>query len=213
MNTLESPKESTFDHQLIIDKITRIHRDKQINEGDIIDWVSECETDYLQDVENMIGYAGIELTVKNYKALLPCNIYRILKVYTSRYDKNSDVPFNRSGRWLYFNTDMKKDKVYIDFYGIRIDENGYPVVMEGHVPALVAFCVHNLYYEDWIQNKLDNSKWMFIYEDMVNKVRDTRNSLRNVTIEELNKLHFIQFNMVPKIGTMNFVIDQPNSKF
>ena len=200
-------------YQTILDSITRIHRNKPINEGDIIEWVSECETDHIQDVENMIGYSGLRLEVRNKKALLPCNVYRILKVYTSKTDRNSDVNYVQVKRWLNMPSNYDKDYVYVDFYGLRIDENGMPQIMDGHLPALQAFCVHNMYYEDWLLGKIDNSRWMFIYEDMVNKVRDVRNSLRNVNFEDLNKLHFIQFNMVPKIGTMQFSIDDVDNHF
>jgi hypothetical protein len=200
-------------YQTIVDRITRIHRNKPINEGDIIEWVSECETDYIQDVENMIGYSGLRLEVKNKRALLPCNVYRILKVYTDRKDRTSDVNYIHVKRWINLPGNYDKDYIYLDYYGLRIDENGLPEVAEGHLPALVAFCIHYMYYEDWIAGKIDGSRWQFIYEDMVNKVRDVANGFRNINLEDLNSLHYIQFNMVPKIGTMQFSIDDVDTHF
>jgi len=202
-----------MNHQTIIDRITRIHRNKPINEGDIIEWVSECEVDYIQDVDNMIGYSGLRLSVVNKKALLPCNVYRILKVYSDRNYRTSDVNFRKVNQWLHFPSTYNYDYMYIDFFGLRIDESGYPEIPDGHIPALVAFCVHNLYYEDFLQKNIDATRWQFIHQDMVNKLADIGNSMRNMTLEDINSLHYIQYNMVPKIGTMDFIVNDSNSHF
>jgi len=213
MNTSNLIPEPTFNHDTIIDRISRVHKKKLINKGDIIEWASECETDYIEDVHNMVGYAGIKLPVKNHRTFLPCNVYRILKLYSSRGNKESDVPFQRTGRWLYLSQKLNVDFVYIDFYGLQIGSDGIPLIMEGHMQAVEAFCVEKLYYEDFLTEKMSESRWNAIHQDCVNKLRETTGSFRNYTKEDLNKLHFIQYNLVPKIGTMEFSIDDLNTHF
>ena len=197
----------------ILDKITRVHKHKQVNEGDIVEWVAECETDYLQDIDHMIGYIGIGLFVRNGRAKLPCNVYRIFSVYTRRGDRGSQVRFRKVGQWLYFDQPCKFHTVYIDFAGIRVDEAGYPVVNPAHLQALEAFCVYKLYYEDFILQKISGMAWGEIKEDMINKCRETAYDFRDMTLEDFNHLHFIQYNMVPKIGGMQLSQDDVNVHF
>ena len=197
----------------IMDMIARVHKNKQINEGDIVEWVAECETDYLQDIDNMIGFSGIGLTVTRGKALMPCNVYRVMTVYTQRGNRGTQPPFRRVGRWLYFNNDFVAPMVYIDYYGVRVDESGYPVVMESHKQALEAFCVYKLYYEDFLLGKMQGMAWGVIQEDMINKCRETIYDFRRFTQEDLNQLHYIQYNMVPKIGLMELPMDNVNTHF
>lgn len=212
MNTEKSVQENPeYNYLTIVDRISRTHRSKEINEGDILEWSSECEREHLQDVDNMIGYAGIELTVKNRKALIPCNVYRILSVYSKRGDISSKVPFRKVGLWLHFNSTYTSSKVYIDFYGIRLDSDGLPVIPEEHLYAVENFCIEKMYYEDFLLQKLSSDRYQVIYEKMVNSLRDARTSMRNMTLDDLNSLHFIQYNMIPKIGSMDFVTNDLNT--
>lgn len=193
-------------YMTIYDMLSRVHKKKQINQGDIAEWAAECETEWIADIDNMIGYSGIAVKMLGRRALIPCNVYRIVKVYTDRNNRNSEINFTRTGR--YINFDKTYQQVYIDYFGIIVDEDGYPVILPGHMQAIEAFCVHKLYYEDYLNNEMDHNRWAYITEDMKNKMADAKGSIRAFTFEDLNSLNYIRYSMVPKIGTMDFMINQ-----
>ena len=103
-------------------RLTSLFPSKIIQEENIIAWCAECETEWCGDVESMVTYTKHEMSVSNYQAQLPCHVYRILDVYTDPTDPNSVVPYYNNGAYLVFNSTMTEDTVYMNYYGIAIDQ-------------------------------------------------------------------------------------------
>ena len=184
-------------------KLSRKHKTKDFSYDDIVEWCAEEETDYIGDVDGMYKYLQVKLVVSNYMAKLPCNIYRVLDVYTTLGDSNSREPYNHSGAYINFNSDYLLDYVYIDYYGTPIDEEtGEPLILKGHEQACEAFCVYNVYYEDFLTGKLNGNAWGFIVDEWRAKTDASTGGFRHYDRQKLNDMNIILGNMVPKIGNL-----------
>ena len=50
---MNQDNETLNQYYSILSMLTRVHHTKRFQIGDIIEWCAECETEYLQDVDNM----------------------------------------------------------------------------------------------------------------------------------------------------------------
>jgi len=86
--------------ETILSMLSSYIKKKEVDINDIIEWCAECEITVLGDVEQMHKYFMIPITVTNYKALLPCNVYRLLDVFDcgdnriNHYNDGSHLVFN-----------------------------------------------------------------------------------------------------------------------
>lgn len=150
---------------------------KPIDEMDIALWCSECEIEHIGDVDKFQHITEYELSVSNYKALLPCDVYRILNVYT---DSKYEVPNKHDGAYLLFDPSMKETTLYLDYYGIASDpDTGFPLIKKGHEAACEAYCLTSIYYEDFINGNIDGQRWGFMVQDRDNKIGGARGSIRH----------------------------------
>lgn len=184
----------------IFDRLARTFPEKNIQESDIIAWCAECETEWIGDIEAMTLYAKVPLTVTSLQALLPCNVYRILDVFTDEANPNSVVPYYNNGAYLIFNSDMTETTVYITYYGITIDQDtGYPLIKQGHEQACEAFCTFKLYYSDWMVGKIDNGKFSYIEQQKNLQIDAAKYDMRNMDRQRLRNIRTIMANIKPQL--------------
>ena len=184
----------------IFERLTRTFPEKNIQESDIIAWCAECETEWIGDIEAMTQYTKKALTVSNLQALLPCNVYRILDVYTDPTNPNSVIPYYNNGAYLIFGSDVTETTVYINYHGITIDQDtGYPLIKQGHEQACEAFCLWKLSYSDWMTNRIDNSKFAYIEEQKNLQIDAAKYDMRNFDRQRLRNIRTIMANMRPQL--------------
>lgn len=185
-------------------RLSRVHTNKKFSPSEVVEWASEVETDILGDVEGMHHYMRVPLHVYNLTALLPCNTYRLLDVFTGvdkriEYSVQGDYIAFSSGQT--FSKDEKNhDVVYINYEGIAIGEDGYPLIRKGHELAVEAYCTWKVYYEDFLTGKLDGQRWSFINQQKEQELNAATNGFRHWDNKDLERIHMIKMNMIPKIG-------------
>ena len=190
------------DHKEIASRLARIHKNKIFYEDDILEWCQECETDYVGDVDNMFKYLQVGLTVINSLAKAPCNIFRVMEIYSDPDNNNSKVQNNYDGKYFNLGSDYAYDYVYINYYGTPIDElTGVPLIVRGHEAACEAYCVYQMYYEDILTDKISIDAKDRITNDMINKTRACRGDFRHITRQDLEKVIIIRHSMITQIGT------------
>ena len=198
-------------------QLSRVHKHKMqgISYGDIIEWCAEVETDYLGDVEYMAKHQAVECKVdfKNKMALQPCNLYRTLDV-CSDINMTNRIPYVDNGTYYFFDdtqTFAKNDHdeyvVYVNYYGIPTDDDGFPLIKKGHAQACYAFCVKKLYEEDFYMGKLQANVWGDILQELENQLAAAKNSFRHVSRNELEKYNAIISNMIPRLGEISTNLD------
>jgi hypothetical protein len=97
--------------------------------------------------------------------------------------------------------------------GVMVDQDtGYPLIKKGHELACEAYCVYKMYYEDWLTNKIDTSRWSFIVDTMRNLVDASSNGLRHKDRKDLEKINRIHGQIFMRPGYMTLYDFQFNKK-
>tara|TARA_R110002020_G_scaffold90584_6_gene220642 strand:+ start:1516 stop:2169 length:654 start_codon:yes stop_codon:yes gene_type:complete len=184
-------------------RIARNNKSLEFDKYDIAEWCAECEVDEIAMYENFKIHRGVQITVKKNIAELPCNVYRLLNVFRNKcsvpdyeLDGNAILRFNKGSKNRVHEPEYK---VEIDYMGIAVDEDGLPLILEGHQEACYWYCLNKLYFEDYLNNRIDNNRWMYIVDRLGHYVSKSKSSFRYVTRDDMNEVNFILSNMVRSI--------------
>jgi len=169
-----------FKAEKIFARLSKIHKQKMtpIDIGTIIEWCAEIEIEVIGNWAQFERYDKYEITVGDGKALLPCNIYRILDVYDA--NEMRIMRYKNNGAYISFSdfggSIPDGSKLYINYSGIPVDpETNYPLFLRGHEQALFHGCVVNLYQEDFSMGKMRGDA----YQEMVGSYEIALNSCNN----------------------------------
>jgi hypothetical protein len=150
-----------FTAEKIFARLAKVYKSKMqgTDIGTIIEWCAEIELEVLGNWQQFVRYDKYEITVVDGKALLPCNIYRLLDVVDGSEIRMMN--YHNNGAYLSFseyddNVPSDGSSIYINFLGIAIDpETGYPLLLRGHEQALYWGCAVKLHEEEFSQGKLN----------------------------------------------------------
>ena len=181
-------------------------KSKNWNIGDIRTWCSVVETRYVKDIETMAEFEEIDLTVDNGMVLLPCNIFRILDVYKS---ENEILEYKNNGSYLYdFKINGHKanyvdgTKLYIDYRGVNVDNNGEILIVKGHEEACKTYCKLQMFEEDAAFGRFDKSMFAMWKEEFSGQFKAARYNIQHKSRLKIDNLTVIRGNMIPKIGDL-----------
>ena len=187
---------------IVLANLGKTHKKINWNAYDVLEWCMQIETEMIADVDSMAEYIDVKLKVTNKQAPVPCNVHRILDVYTNPSQPSSKVSYYNTGAYLNFNSDFNADYVYISYYGTTIDlESGVPLILRTHIKACEAYCVQQAYYEKYLNNEINGQQWSVID----NRVSEGCNiaitqGVRFKDRQSLTNLNVIKGNMLTKIG-------------
>lgn len=182
-------------------RIARNVKGKEFDIYDVAEWCGECETDEFGEYEGFAKYWGVEIMVKHNKAYLPCNVYRVLSVHRNK----CSVPnYDWDGAYLRFNFDdpatfNAEYKIQVDYLGIKVDDMGLPMILEGHEEACYWYCLTKIYFEDYMTGIVPENRFMFLQDRMGHYVNKAKGSMRHTTRDDMNEIQMIMHNIVPKV--------------
>lgn len=182
-------------------RIARNVKGKEFDIYDIAEWCAECETDEIGMYEGFAKFRSVVLPVKHNKAFMPCNVYRLLSVHKN----NCAVPkYHWDGAYLRFNFDdpstfNSEYTVEIDYLGIMVDDEGLPLILDGHQEACFWYIMTKLYFEDYMNKLVDESRYMFLQDRLGHYVTQAKGSFRYVSRDDMNEIQRIMHNLVPKV--------------
>lgn len=183
------------DHVEIMARIARIHKHKELNEDDILEWCAECCIEYIQDSSYYVEYNSVRLPVVNRVVEIPCYLHKIHDVYYAITNPNSVVKYIHNGSYLFLEENYKKDYVYLNFWGLPINpDTKYPMILKGHEQACQAFCIKNIYYEDFLTGKIDGQRWGFIESEFEKQIQTSRSGMKYFDNEDMRQQNLIQGN-------------------
>lgn len=194
---------------IILANLSRTFKRVNWDINDIREWCMQLETEMIADVDSMWTFVDIKLKVTNKQAPLPCNVHRILDVYTNPNDPTSKVSYFNSGAYLNFNSDFTGDYIYITYYGTTIDvESGEPLILRTHIKACEAYCVQQKYLEKYLNNEINGQQWSVIDQRVTEgcNIAITQ-GVRFKDRQDLVNLNVIKGNMVTRIGVTNLYKD------
>jgi len=189
-------------HHVIAARISRAWKDKTVNLDDIMEWCAEVEVSYMKDVDKMVQFYQVDLTVDtdNHIATLPCNVHRILDVYSDPNNSESAVNYYNDGVKLILNENYTQADVYINYVGQPISDEGEPLIIKGHENACETFCLIRLFEAESTKGQFPPQKIAEWSDKFSNQMTAARNDMRHFGRDYFMKLNIIKGNMVPKIG-------------
>lgn len=188
----------------IFARLSQKIKTKSFDIEDIVQWCAECTVEVIGAPIAMRNYNKLKLRVTQNKALLPCNVYRLLDVfssanhrYKSYYNDGSHIVFNSTQR---FENDGESDFIYINYLGIAVDsKTGYPYILRGHEIACESYCVKQLYREDFYNGKISHAVWTDITDECSIQCAAANNGIRHESNDDMRNVLLQFYNMVPRM--------------
>lgn len=194
-----------FKVEKIFARLAGIYKKKmnEVSIGTIAEWCAEIEVEVLGHYSQFIRYDKHEITVVDGKALLPCNIHRLLDVYNS--SNTRIMRYHNNGVYISFSeyggSVADGSTLYINYKGIPIDsETGFPLFLRGHEQACYTGCVLRLHEEDYSMGKMRGD----VYETMQTKyevaLRSANTGFRHVSRNDMKDYLAVVCNAIQKVN-------------
>jgi len=181
-------------------------RDKDFNIDEVVQWCAECTIEVIGSPVAMYNYQKVALKVRENLALLPCNVYRLLDVFSNgdrRYSnyQNDGVHLIFSSNFVPVDIDKDGDRViFINYRGIAVDnKTGYPLILKGHEIACISYCKWKLYELDYMNNRIDQNRWNYIVMQKQDQCQAANNGIRHETNDDMRRMLTVTWNMIPKL--------------
>ena len=199
----------------ILKRINLDHPNKQTSIAQIENWCIRCERDILgvNNLDDMPYYEGLEIAVNNRIASLPSSVLRIMDVYTNPDSKDTSyIDFfvgmqptpsiaAYTGESIILPQDNTSNPIYINYYGLHYNDDGYVMLLREHDLALQAYCVYMLYWEDMANGKISQ---LMAQDIIMTKNHEmaaaTYTKQTNKSKQYYMNLMKIRGNMMPRIG-------------
>lgn len=192
--------------EVIMADLARKYKSFEWDLDDVIEWCAQVETNYIPEVNQMVHYVKVPLTVTSRQVELPCNIHRILDVYDS---DEARVQYYNNGAFL---VDLRDDTgeelddsvetIYINYVGLPLDDDGIPLILKGHEPACETFCKINFFEEKVALGEFSPDLWEKWNQQFSGQITSAKQSVRHMDRYDIDKLNIIKGNMIIKIGSM-----------
>lgn len=149
----------------------------------------------------------LDVTTTNKRVYLPCNIYRLLDVYSALGNSDSRVPYNMIGSFISLSLDTTLTSVYIDYYGVPIDiESGDPLIIRGHEDACFWYSMYMLYLVDILTDKISIDAKNELRMNKDNAILAAQNfSARHMDRNKMNRAMAIKYNIIPKPAQLKLI--------
>lgn len=199
--------------QQIASMISRNNKNLVYDIYDIVEWCGEAVNN-IGEYESFERFSNVEIEVIDKKALLPCNVWRVLKVSGNNCSDCTIYNYVNNGTYLSFSDNSLTNgatssssppsdgtiKLRVDYIGIAIDsETGYPLILEGHEQACYWYCMTKLYMEDFLSGKMDGQRYNFIQEQYGKYVSKAKSSMRHTSRDDMDKMAMIRYNMIRSV--------------
>lgn len=179
--------------ETVMSMISRNHKGVNYSPDDIGQWCGEC-------VEEIGCFEALELVqdeeveLKNGLGALPCSVYRLLKTEQKGVcipNVHCDAPYIRIKGFT--------GKVKVDYLRVPLDEKGYPKIDAVARQACYYYCLQKLKYDDFLNQKLSPVAWADITENVTYYQLKAKGSMRNVSIDDTNRLSAVMFNITKSV--------------
>ena len=197
-----------FTAEKIFSRLSRVFRQKmlEVQLGDIIEICAEIELEILNNYHSFRHVVKHALTVNQNRALLPCDVHRLKDIYTSNGTRIFN--FTNDGTYLHFSRECNivpadGTQIYINYDGIPIDENGYPMLLRGHEQACFWGCVVRLFEEDHAFGRINENTWRDWSSKYEYSLAAADTGFRHMTRNEAKVFMAIVQDAIPKVTQMD----------
>ena len=169
----------------------------EISKINVMRWCSEVVTEYLTDPVGMIAHykvrlgvlSGTSYRIVDGKVELPTDVFKLEAVYDQNNQLIKDCV--NQGQYVHFSTLHMPTAVYIDYYSIPADEDGFPLIKRGYEAACYAYCVYKMFEEDAsvIPPRIQQWRWLQIVDDKEHELGAARSSWSDLTDNDIRDIH------------------------
>ena len=89
--------------------------------------------------------------------------------------------------------------IYINYYGLPIDEDGKPLIVKGHEKACEYYCLKQLYEEDFLTGFMDGQRWGYILQEYEDGLIKAKTGMKNLSRNDIEEMVRIQYNMIQNV--------------
>ncbi len=152
------------------------------------------------DITNVYEFAGVyykwtttlvkvTYRIVDGKVELPTDCFKLEAVYDQNNLLVKDC--SNQGQYVYFSSAYVPTKVFIDYYSIPADANGFPLVKRGYEAACYAYSVYKMFEEDagTIPPRIPQWRWFQICEDKEHELGAAASSWSDLTDNDIRDIH------------------------
>lgn len=182
--------------------LTRTYRNYNFDQGDVEIWCNDLVTRYIKDVTTMATYEEVECPVNQDNGIvsIPCNVFRILDVY----DSSGYINYNKDGLNGFFiriNGDSFPDKVYMNYKGTAMNDEGEYLLPKGYELAAETLCVLNMVKREMGGANFNRELYVDLENKLTMQIREARqNPWMFIDRADGYKSLLIKYNALPKVG-------------
>ena len=183
--------------------LKRIYKSKTIDLNDVIEWCAEVETLHVPEVDRMFNFEVMEHRLDHGLVLLPCNMFRLLDVYTDPSTSDSILDKVKSnGQYLYgFPHHMLNGtKIYLNYVGIPVTSEGMPLVMRTHRSAIGFYIRLRIFEEEMNMGTFPISVWQMYDRKFSDACSAAKQDLSNYQRHDYNDLVKIRGAVINRLG-------------
>lgn len=131
----------------------------EYDEITIIRWCSDVVAILLTDERAAVEVVADMGMPVNLQLPLPDGIVQLIRVYAT--DTNALVPYSHQGSYVYFEPKFEFTNISFRYRQLMI-EDGYPLIPRGFEKACEAYCIYQMYHEDYLDGRIDGQRWQDI---------------------------------------------------
>jgi hypothetical protein len=166
---------------------------------------AQCEIEEIRLIQDWFKFTNIERTTdSDGRALMPCNVYRLLNVKDSNGTRITG--YYNNGTYL-ISKNNKNTKLLFDYYGIPIDTKGRPLIIRGHEKACEYYCILRALEPDFIEGKISATAYGYVSDKFDEGVAEARSSFKNITRDDLLEYNQIMYNMIRNVSIVPMNLD------
>lgn len=197
-----------FTAEKIYARLNRIFKQKmaEYSIGDVIEVCAEIELEILSNYHTFTHINQRALVVNSYRALLPCDLHRLKDVYTSGGTRI--FHFSNDGTYLHFNEECNVrpgdgTTIYINYDGIPVDKDGYPMLLRGHEQACFWGCVTRFFEEDHALGIVNENTWRDWSSKYEYALASADVGFRHMSRNEIKVFMAGVYDAIPKVNEMH----------
>lgn len=192
--------------------LSRTYKSSNFSKADIAEWCGDYVSN-ICDIDSLVIYEEDEFTITNGMIQLPCFLSRLMNVY---YDKSNSHTImehlGNNGSYLYGFPEILKegDKVYLDYAGLPITEDGEILIPKQYELACRKYCMIQLKEEDVIEGTFPLQLHQLWKQELSGMTIAAKQKVKNMNSSDFAQLLRIRGNMINKLG---FTSTRRNSNY
>lgn len=160
----------------------------EYDEITIVRWCADVTAILLTDERatvEMVADMGMPV---NLQLPLPAGLVHLERVYAT--NTNALVSYSNQGSFLAFEPKYEFTEISIHYRQL-IMEDGYPLIPRGFEKACEAYCIYQMYHEDYLDGRIDGQRWQDISNTKDWEIEAASRAWDNINdneVKELNKI-------------------------